>query len=83
MLSLWGKVDLIGSEKPLFEQLEEELNGLEGKDADQFIATLLQFQTMVGLQMRAICMLQIFITYYRDDETFYDDMVSIYLALQQ
>ena len=30
-----------GLGKPLFDQLEEELNGLEGEDADQFIATLL------------------------------------------
>ena len=47
-----------GLGKPLFDRLEEELNGLEGEDADQFIATLLlQFQTVVGLQMRAIHML--------------------------
>ena len=75
-----------GLGKPLFDRLEEELNGLEGEDADQFIATLLlQFQTVVGLQVRAIHMLRTFVTYCREDETFCDDMVSIHenLALQR
>ena len=75
-----------GSDKPLFEQLEEGLNGLDGKDADQFIATLiLQFQTVLGMQMRAICMLRAFVTYCREDEIFCEDMKSIFenLALQR
>ena len=34
--------------------MKRKLNGLEGKDADEFIANLLQFQAVIGVQVRAI-----------------------------
>ena len=74
------------SRKPLFKQLEEELNGLEGKDADEFIGNLiLQFQTVIGVQVRAIRMLRTFITYCGDDVTFCEEMRVIFnnLAYQR
>ena len=49
--------------RPLYEQLAEEGNELEGEEVDQFIFTLLfQFQTVICLEIRAICMLRSFIT---------------------
>ena len=53
---------------PLFEQLAEEVNELEGEQVDQFICTLLaQFQTVICLEIRAIRMLRSFITYQEAD----------------
>ena len=74
------------SRKPLFKQLEEELNGLKGKDADEFIANLLlQFQTVIGVQVRAIRMLRTFVAHCRDDVTFCEEMRVIFnnLAYQR
>ena len=72
--------------KPLFEQLDEEVNGLEGNDADQFIATLLlQFQTVIGLEVRAVRMLRAFIAFEGEDVTFSEDVKTIFknIALQR
>ena len=72
--------------KPLFEQFNEVMNELEGADADQFIATLLlQFQTVICLEMRAVRMLRAFIAYKGEDVAFSEDVKSVFkdIALQR
>jgi hypothetical protein len=65
--------------KPLFDQLAEEGNGLEGEAVDRFISSLLlQFQTMVALEMRAFRMLRSFIAYEETDVKYSQRLKSIF-----
>lgn len=75
-----------GFGKPLFEQLAEEAYALEGDQFDQFIGPfLLRFQTVVGLEIRAIRMLRSFVSYEEEDAIYAEDIKAIFkdLALQR
>ena len=72
--------------KPLFKQLAEEANELEGAAFDQFVsALLLQFQVVLGLEMRAVRMLRSFIALQGKDAVYSNDVKTIFehLALQR
>ena len=72
--------------KPLFKQLAEEANELEGAAFDQFVsALLLQFQVVLGLEMRAVRMLRSFIALQGKDAVYSNDVKTIFehLAIQR
>ena len=65
--------------KPLFKQLAEEANELEGAAFDQFVsALLLQFQVVLGLEMRAVRMLRSFIALQEKDAVYSNDVKTIF-----
>ena len=74
-----------GFGKPLFEQLAEEAYSWEGEEFDTFIGTfLLQFHTVVSLEIRAVRMLRSFVVYEQKDTIFDQDikLILTHLALQ-
>ena len=75
-----------GFTNPVFQQLAEEGNQFEGENADYFLSTLfLQFQLVVGLEMRAVRMLQLFILYEETVDVYEDEIKKIFnnLAIQR
>lgn len=70
--------------KPLFEQLAEEGNDLQGEEVDQFISTLLfQFQMVVCLEIRAIRMLRSFIAFEEADVKYSERLKAIFKSVAQ
>ena len=68
-----------GMGDPLFEVLSREVNAYKGKDVDQFIANLiLKFQTVIGVEMRAVRMLRSFVAFTEEDVAFLDSIESIF-----
>jgi hypothetical protein len=71
-----GKTGIGG---PLFEVLSHEVNAYKGKNADQFIANfILKFQTVIGVEMRAVRMLRSFVAFTEKDVIFAKDIESIF-----
>ena len=71
-----------GFGKPFFEQLAEEANELQGEEFNQFISSLsMQFQQVVGWEIRAVQMLRSFIAYHEEDVRFSEDVKSLFKNL--
>ena len=71
-----------GFGKPFFEQLAEEANELQGEEFNQFISSLsMQFQQVVGWEIRAVRMLRSFIAYHEEDVRFSEDVKSLFKNL--
>lgn len=77
---------VLGFGKPLFEHLAKEGDAYEGEKAEFFLSTLLlQFQTVVGMEVRAATMLRTFIAHNNEDEVYASEVETIFrnLALQR